>query len=248
MDPGDPNVIVAWALDSAATVGSGGIYRTDERARPDADLHAAARHHHDRGPRRADGEPRRRRHATCGRPPASRTAACAARRTAAPPGPAFQTGGVNFCNPQCFYDIAVAAHPTVANTVHLGGSPTLVQARSTDGGATFTTNGTTAVGLHVDTHVIAYAPSDPNIMYFGSDGGIYRSTDSGTTWTSRNNTQFHATQFQSLALHPTDREFMIGGTQDNGTISGSRTARGSAPTAATAATRSSTRTRSTPRT
>ena len=129
----------------------------------------------------------------------------------------FQTGGVNFCNPQCFYDVAVAAHPTAANTVHLGGSPTLVQARSTDGGATFTNNGTTAIGLHVDTHVIVFAPSDPTIVYFGSDGGIYRSTDSGTTWTSRNNTQFHATQFQSLALHPTDREFMIGGTQDNGT-------------------------------
>ena len=54
-------------------------------------------------------------------------------------------------------------------------------------------------------------------MYFGSDGGIYSSTDAGLTWTSLNNTSFRATQFQSLALHPTDREFMIGGTQDNGT-------------------------------
>ena len=68
--------------------------------------------------------------------------------------------------------------------------PRLIQARSTDGGGTFTTNVTTAAGLHVDTHVIVYAPSNPNIMYFGSDGGIWRSTDSGTTWTSRNNTQF----------------------------------------------------------
>jgi photosystem II stability/assembly factor-like uncharacterized protein len=124
------------------------------------------------------------------------------------------TGGVGFCNPQCFYDVAVAAHPTLMNTIMLGGSPSLVSARSTDGGDTFTQF---AAGLHVDTHVIAYAPSDPNILYFGSDGGIWRSSDQGQSWTSRNNSQYHATQFQSITLHPTDREFMLGGTQDNGT-------------------------------
>jgi hypothetical protein len=32
-----------------------------------------------------------------------------------------------------------------------------------------------------------------------------------------NNTEFNVTQFVSIALHPTDREFMTGGTQDNGT-------------------------------
>src|SRR5262249_36523679 len=34
---------------------------------------------------------------------------------------------------------------------------------------------------------------------------------------SLNHTGFNATQFQSLSLHPVDREFMLGGTQDNGT-------------------------------
>src|SRR5207244_7221662 len=48
-------------------------------------------------------------------------------------------------------------------------------------------------------------------------GGIFKSTDSGSTWTSLNNSGFNATQFESLALHPTDASFMIGGTQDNGT-------------------------------
>src|SRR5690242_20413071 len=51
----------------------------------------------------------------------------------------------------------------------------------------------------------------------GTDGGIYKSTNGGASWTSISNTGFNATQFQSLALHPIDREFMIGGTQDNGT-------------------------------
>jgi hypothetical protein len=37
------------------------------------------------------------------------------------------------------------------------------------------------------------------------------------TWVSKNNSGFSATQFQSVAVHPTDRNFLIGGTQDNGT-------------------------------
>ena len=81
----------------------------------------------------------------------------------------------------------------------------------------FTNNATTAVGLHVDSHAIGVAPSLPTTIYFGSDGGIYKSTDSGANWTPLNNTQYSATQFMSLALHPTDRYFTIGGTQDNGT-------------------------------
>jgi hypothetical protein len=89
---------------------------------------------------------------------------------------AFLAGMTDLCGGQCFYDIAVAVHPTNANIVNVGGDPDHIQARSTDGGATFTDNATTANGLHGDTHVIAMAPSIPGI-YFGSDGGIYKSTD-----------------------------------------------------------------------
>jgi photosystem II stability/assembly factor-like uncharacterized protein len=123
----------------------------------------------------------------------------------------------NFCTPQCFYDICVDVDPTNADNVYLGGSPTLVFGRSTNGGTAFTNNAATAQGLHVDSHAIAVAPSLPTTIYFGSDGGIYKSIDSGTNWTPLNNTQYSATQFMSLALHPTDRYFTIGGTQDNGT-------------------------------
>jgi hypothetical protein len=123
----------------------------------------------------------------------------------------------NFCTAQCFYDIAVGVDPTNADNVFIGGSPTLVFGRSTDGGATFTNNATTAVGLHVDSHAIGIARSLPTTIYFGSDGGIYKTINSGTTWTVLNNTQYFATQFMGLSLHPTDRNFTIGGTQDNGT-------------------------------
>lgn len=126
----------------------------------------------------------------------------------------------NFCTAQCFYDIAIDVDPTNAANVYVGGSPTLAFGRSTDSGVTFTANGTTAQGLHVDTHAIAVAPSNPAIVYFGSDGGIYRTTNVSATpivWTSLNNSQFTATQFMSLDVHPTDPNITIGGTQDNGT-------------------------------
>ena len=128
-----------------------------------------------------------------------------------------QTIDNNFCTPQCFYDIAIAVDPTNPATVYLGGSPTLVFGRSTDSGVTFTANAATASGLHGDSHAIAVAPSLPSTIYFGSDGGIYKSTDSGTTWTPLNNSTFKATQFMSIAVHPVDPNFTIGGTQDNGT-------------------------------
>ena len=123
----------------------------------------------------------------------------------------------NFCSPQCFYDICVAVDPANVNRVYLGGAPALVFGLSINGGATFTNNAATAQGLHVDSHAIAVAPSLPSTIYFGSDGGIYKSTNSGTNWTVLNNTQYFATQFMGLSLHPTDRHYTIGGTQDNGT-------------------------------
>jgi Calx-beta domain/Bacterial Ig domain len=128
-------------------------------------------------------------------------------------------GGGGFCGNQCSYDIAVEIHPNDANLILLGGSApgacSFDFARSTDGAATDFVR--TNTGLHADTHALAIAPSNPNVVYIGNDGGIWKSTDTGQTWTSLNNNGFNATQFQDMALHPLDREFMIGGTQDNGT-------------------------------
>ncbi|HZH29708.1 MAG TPA: lamin tail domain-containing protein [Pyrinomonadaceae bacterium] len=129
-----------------------------------------------------------------------------------------QMGGGGFCGGQCFYDISIAPDPSDPNIVHLGGSAqgacSRVQARSTDGGASFVRNDT---GLHADTHATVVSPSNPNIVYTGNDGGIWRSTNKGVSWTSLNNPGYSATQFQGLDVHATDRFFSLGGTQDNGT-------------------------------
>lgn len=120
----------------------------------------------------------------------------------------------NFCGGQCFYDIAVAVDPNDPNKVYLGGDPSVVFAHSSTGGSTFTESD---FGLHGDTHVIAVSQSQPSTLYLGTDGGIYKSTNAGVDWSVLNNSQYSATQFMSLALHPTDPNFTIGGTQDNGT-------------------------------
>ena len=123
-------------------------------------------------------------------------------------------GGVNFCGGQCWYDNAVAVDPTDANNVLIGGAGTHALQRSTNGGTNFADS---QVGLHADTHAIVFAPSNASIVYEGNDGGIYKSLDGGVTWASLNTSEFNATQFQSIAVHPTDPNFTIGGTQDNGT-------------------------------
>src|SRR4029077_16128555 len=117
-------------------------------------------------------------------------------------------GGGGFCAGQCFYNIAFAVLPGVATTTDkllLGGnvrstSCAKLEGTSLDGGATVFAN--TDVGLHADSHVIKIAPSNSNIVYRGDDGGIWKSTDGGATWTALNNSTFRATQFQSIAVHP----------------------------------------------
>jgi hypothetical protein len=85
---------------------------------------------------------------------------------------------------------------------------------SKNGGSIFTPSTDT---LHVDSHMIGVAPSNPLVVYTGNDGGVWRSNDGGRHWIDRNTATFSATQFQSIAVHPIDPNFSIGGTQDNGT-------------------------------
>ena len=131
-------------------------------------------------------------------------------------------GSTGYCGGQCFYDIAVGVTPD-NQTIHLAGAAgngsanctSNVMKRSLNGGTTFASNNAT---LHADGHAVAIAPSNPQIVYTGNDGGIWRSVNNGNTWQTLNNVDFSATQFQGVAVHPFDRNFLMGGTQDNGTI------------------------------
>lgn len=134
------------------------------------------------------------------------------------------TGGGGFCGGQCFYNFGFDVRPGATAAVAddklwLGGNTSSstncsrLHATSTNGGSTFTNS---ATGLHADTHFIKVDPTDSNIVYHGNDGGVYKSINGGTSWTSLN-AGVGATEFQSIAVHPTDPKLTIAGTQDNGT-------------------------------
>src|SRR5438552_528849 len=120
-----------------------------------------------------------------------------------------------FADGQGSYNLGVAIDPTNANNIYVVGTLNGTFLFSRDGGQTFTPSNDR---LHVDSHMVGVAPSNPSVIYTGNDGGVWQSTDAGVTWLrDRNNSTFSATQFQSIAVHPTDPNFSIGGTQDNGT-------------------------------
>ena len=130
------------------------------------------------------------------------------------------TAANGFCGTQCFYDMPVAVDPNNAAILYIGGNAdgtsTAILKKSTN--ATATASFTKVQnGLHADSHAIEVDPSNTSNVWFGSDGGVWKSSDAAATWTSLNNTGFNATQFQSVARHPIDANYSIGGTQDNGT-------------------------------
>ncbi len=129
-------------------------------------------------------------------------------------------GGGGFCGGQCFYNITIAVNPNDANEVYLGGNTgsgcSSAMKKSTTGGTSFSVDQT---GLHADSHALAYDAAGTTI-FTGNDGGVWKRSSSlaaGSVWTNLNNAPLNTLQFESIAVHPTDRNLMIGGTQDNGT-------------------------------
>jgi len=122
---------------------------------------------------------------------------------------------------QGWYDLTIAVKPTDPNFVLFGN----VELHKTTNGSTINVvrnlsgpfSGTTAWDspMHVDYHKIVFAPSDPNYIYVGCDGGIYRSTNGGSTWSSLNNS-LSTLQFYRIASQPNNENILLGGAQDNG--------------------------------
>jgi photosystem II stability/assembly factor-like uncharacterized protein len=151
------------------------------------------------------------------------------------------TATPNFCNPQCWYDMALAVAPNNANVIYGAGvyqyatnSQTSV-VRSTDGGTTWSLlgGGANGVNVHTDGHALAFS-STAGIVYVGSDGGVWSTTNvtaATVNWTSLNAglglTQF----FNHLSIDPTNVNRGFGGAQDNGPqeYTGSLTWNGVAP-------------------
>ena len=183
-------------------------------------------------------------------------------------------GGPPFTGGQCWYDNVVYSPPGRPGMVYLGGAFSYATygfstngrafLRSSDAGVSFTDmtwdattnptppgsccqpNSIAPNGMHPDSHAIVQLPGS-NITFFGSDGGIVRSsagfrdissqctTERGLTGSdlalcqqllSAVPTQLFTTyndglstlQFQSVSVNPSNANNLMGGTQDNGTF------------------------------
>jgi hypothetical protein len=75
----------------------------------------------------------------------------------------------------------------------------------------------TGSSIHPDQHHVAFDPSDPKVVYACCDGGLFRSPDRGDSWVSLNR-GLAITEFEFLMQLEADPTWIIGGTQDNGTL------------------------------
>jgi photosystem II stability/assembly factor-like uncharacterized protein len=118
---------------------------------------------------------------------------------------------------QGWYDLCISVNPADPDHVFIGN----IEIHETTDGGSFSpvriSGGTNAFDspMHVDYHKIVFAPSNSNIIYVGCDGGIFKSTDAGNTWSSTNN-GIRTIQHYRIASHPTNPDILIGGAQDNG--------------------------------
>ncbi|MBZ0199644.1 MAG: T9SS type A sorting domain-containing protein [Ignavibacteriaceae bacterium] len=69
---------------------------------------------------------------------------------------------------------------------------------------------------HADHHAIAWHPTNPNVVYFGNDGGIFCTTDAGETFEGRNGGYQTQQFYNGFSASLDDSLLAMGGLQDNG--------------------------------
>jgi PKD repeat protein/photosystem II stability/assembly factor-like uncharacterized protein len=116
---------------------------------------------------------------------------------------------------QCWYDLTIAVSPSNKNEVYVGGINIW---KSTDGGVSWNISthwvygGGTHPYVHADQHALEFYG---NVLYAGCDGGLFRTSDYGTTWNDIT-AGIEITQFYRLAGTPSEAYMLMGGAQDNG--------------------------------
>ncbi len=85
---------------------------------------------------------------------------------------------------------------------------------SSDGGYSFADAGNEGGALHSDMHALWINPNYTNIMYVGTDGGVYYTLDRGASWKFCNN--LPVGQFYHVSTDNQQPYRVYGGLQDNG--------------------------------
>jgi len=131
------------------------------------------------------------------------------------------TATPDYLHPQGNYDNCIIVDPEDEDIVYAGGTfpfggeGDYGLVKTTDGGASWTD---ISIGIdgsqpHPDHHIFAFG-SDGR-LWLGNDGGVFYTDDGGLHWVDCNN-RLSIGQIYEIATHPTDSNFLLGGTQDNG--------------------------------
>ncbi|MGB0930615.1 MAG: hypothetical protein ACPGVB_07555, partial [Chitinophagales bacterium] len=127
--------------------------------------------------------------------------------------PMSQAGGGG-C--QGWYDLCVTVDPANKERIIMGGITLWSWSARDDWNQL--DGGQPPYSVHADKHTIVFHPTNPNIMWVGSDGGVARSLDAQNVFPtfSATNKDYIVTQFYGMAAGKDGR--VVGGTQDNSTI------------------------------
>ncbi len=118
---------------------------------------------------------------------------------------------------QGWYDLAIAVSSKSKSIVTIGG---INNWKTTDGGTTYSIKTFQqawqgADEVHSDQHILVY--DSKGTLYVGNDGGIYKSTDDGENWTNIS-TGLNITQYYKFGQATDNKDRLLAGAQDNGTI------------------------------
>ena len=121
--------------------------------------------------------------------------------------------GQDFTNGQAWYDLEIAVDPANCGRLLAGGVPMY---ESTNQAINW--QGIGQGQIHVDHHFIAFDEKTPGRVFYGNDGGVWLSQNSGLNIQNRN-TGYVTTQFYCAAIHPdAGSPYLLGGTQDNNSL------------------------------
>lgn len=112
------------------------------------------------------------------------------------------------------YNFCIVANPLNANELFLGSHNIW---RSTDGGVNWTQLTNWWEKVHTDMHQMLFSPYAPTTLLNVNDGGIWKTTNSGNTWTNYCD-GLGATECYHAATSNATPQLVSIGTQDNGEL------------------------------